>query len=101
MPNIREQRVGPLGDKAPSALPGDQVGIYIKASNGAEVVITKRMIRQHFQDETGNAAQKKQRTKVWVRDQIVTALGASQIDPAGITHDFDEADGTPTGLEVA
>jgi hypothetical protein len=100
VPNLREQRVGPLGDKAPSNLPGDQVGLYLKASDGREVVITRRQVRQQFQSETGTVAQRKLATRQWVRQTIVAALGVSQIAAADIDHDFDEADGTPTGLTV-
>lgn len=101
MPNLRAQIVGALGSKAPSALPGDQVGIWMQASDGREFVVTKRMIRQQFLAETGTALQRKAKVRLWLRGEIAAALGAEQIDPAGIDGDFDEADGTPTGLEVS
>lgn len=101
MPNLRAQIVGPLGDKAPSAHPGDQVGIWMQASDGREFVITRRMLRQRFVDETGGAAVRKARVRQWLRERIRDSLGEEQVDPARVEWDFDEEDGSPTGLEVS
>lgn len=101
MPNIRAQIVGPLGDKAPSQLPGDDVGIYIQASNGQTVTVTKRQMLARYAIETGSRAQRRTKTMNWLRQQIVDALGAAQISLASLITDFDENDGTPTSLEVS
>lgn len=98
---LRESRVGPLGDKAPSALAGDQRGLYLMASDGREVVITRRMVRQQFLAAAGTVAARKATVRQWVRDAIGTALGAEQIDPAGVSVDFDETDGEVGPLEVS
>lgn len=102
MPNVRAQIVGPLGDKAPSQQPGDQVGIWIQASDGSEVTITRREVRQAFQDAAGTLAQRRAATRQWVRQTVVAALGAHQISVTRIERmEFDDADGTLTEFGVS
>lgn len=101
IPNIRQQIVGPLGDKSPSLLLGDDIGVYIMASDGRTVTLTKREIQTKYATLTGNRNARRAALIVWGKQQIVAALGEAQIDLTGIAFDFDETDGTPTGLEVA
>lgn len=98
MPNIRQQIVGPLGDKTPSALPGDDIGIYIMASDGREITLTKRQIQTAYQLTTGNRNARRAATIQWVKDQIVAALGQEQVGASLLDVDFDEADGSPSRL---
>lgn len=101
MPNIRQQIVGPLGDKSIlSGLLGDDVGIYILASDGREVTVTKRMLRERFLLETGTVSERKAKVLAWLKQQIVDALGDEQIGFGRIESDFNEEDGTPSQLEV-
>lgn len=76
------------------------MGIYVQASDGREFVVTKRMVRERFQIETGTVPARKLKVKLWLRQQLVAALGAEQIDPAGVEHEFDESDGTPSDFSV-
>lgn len=101
MPNLVESRVGPLGDKAPSALPSEQSGLYLRASDGREFLLTRRQVRQQFLTADGTVTERRQTVRQWIRGQLVATLGAEQADPAGISADFDENDGTPTQLEVS
>lgn len=100
MPNLRAQIVGPLGAKAPSGLAGDDVGIWMQASNGNEVVVTKRQLRSQFQAATGSRAAKRAAAIAWLKQTLRDGLGADMIDVANIATDFDDTDGTPTQLQV-
>lgn len=101
MPNLRSAIVGPLGDKAPSAAPGDQIGFYLKSSDGSECVVTKAMVQAQVAAATGNAAAKKATVLAWLTAKIFADLGASQIQATNIIADFNAADGTPSQLEVS
>lgn len=97
MPNIRSQIVGPLGAKAPSGLPGDQVGLYIQASDGHEVTITRADIFAQWQAATGTVPQRVAIVLAWVRAQIETVLGTNQITANRI---ISQVDGSPDRLDV-
>ena len=99
MPNIRQQIVGPLGSKAISQLPGDDIGLYIQTSDGTEVSVTKRAIQAHYQSLNGSAASKRAETISWIKEQLA-AVG-NQIDTNNVKADFDDSDGTPTTVEVS
>jgi len=87
MPNIRSQRV-------------DSTGIEIVASDGRVFSITPSQIRANFLSQTGSTASRRTKTLQWLKDQIVAALGAEQIDIATIVADFRSSDGVPTYLET-
>lgn len=110
MPNIRAQIVGPLGDKAPSSDPDDQVGIYIQASDGREVTLTKGQLRARYVQEKqniprgfssgfsrgfGNRTARRAAAVAWIKSQITAALGSEQVDLSMLDSDFDHVDGTP------
>lgn len=87
MPNIRSQRI-------------DANGIEIVASDGRTFSVTRAQIRNFFQAQTGTRAEKRAATIDRLKDEIRDALGANQINRASLSLDFDDADGTPTALEV-
>jgi len=99
MPNLRSQIVGPL-DALGAAFAGKR-GVHLQASDGRSITLTRADVLANFASQTGTRAARKLKTMQWVKDQIVAALGAEQIDPAGIAHDFDDATGEVTALEVA
>ncbi len=98
MPNIVSQIVGPL-DAIGGAFVG-RVGLYIKASNGHSIALTRAQILAHFASETGTRAVKRAATIAWVKQQIQAALGDDMIDATNITQDFDDTEGTPTDLTI-
>jgi hypothetical protein len=101
LPNIRQQIVGPLGDRSIlSGLLGDDVGIYIQASDGREVTVTKRKLRERYLLETGTRLERRAKVIAWLKGQIVAALGAEQVVEEMVEADFDEGDGTPLKLET-
>ncbi len=100
MPNLRRSILGPLDDLG-GAFVG-KVGLHLTASDGRSVTLTRAQILAHFATETGTRAQKIVATRQWIRTTIRDALGAEQVDVANVTGvDFDDADGTPTQLEVS
>lgn len=88
MPNLREQRVS-------------KDEMFIAATNGQTVTITRADVVAHFATETGTRAQRRQKTRAWVVEQIRAALGDDILDPAKVTADFDDVDATrPMTLEI-
>ncbi len=106
MPNLRACIVAPT--PFPPALPSGnssgaaagQVGVYLWASDGREVLVTRAQLRQQFLAATGGRAQRRAAAAGWLKQQAVAALGAEQLDAAAMAFDFDDSDGTPTQLEV-
>jgi hypothetical protein len=87
MPNVRAQHL-------------DADGLYIQASNGAEITLTRQQIRDNFLSQTGSAAARKQKTIDWIKAQIEAAMGEDQVGIALIDFDFDTADGRPRDLTL-
>lgn len=83
MPNIIEQRV-------------DASGIYIKASDGREITLTKQQIRNMTRKISPKAAQVAR-----VKQEIEDFLGAEQVPIAVMDFDFDQSDGTPLSLVMS
>lgn len=75
----------------------DANGIYIKASDGREITLTKGQIRAltlpHLPDKAV--------ARMKVMQAIENALGAEQVPVGLIEFDFDEADGRPLKLEIS
>ena len=78
MPSIRSQSISISG-------------LFIEAADGATVSITRDQIRTYYQSLTGNAATRRAATKLWIRQQIVAALGGS-VELAKLSIDFDNDD---------
>lgn len=100
MPNIIEHRVGALGDKAPSAAPGDQVGIYILTSNRKSVVVTRAQIAARFTAEVGSRTVRRAAVITWLRGRMESVLGAEMLSANDLTFDFNDADGSPLNFEA-
>lgn len=83
MPNIREQRV-------------DLNGIYIKASDGREITLTRGQIHALTNPHLPDKAV----ARMKVMQAIENALGAEQVPVDLIEFDFDESDGRPIRLEI-
>lgn len=101
MPNLRAQIVGQLGSHAPSAAAGDQVGIWMQASNGKTFTLTKKQLLAQVVAAVGSRAVKRATVMAAIKVAIQNALGAEQVDLAGLVLDFDDADGTPSQVEVS
>lgn len=89
--NIREQRV-------------DENGIYIKASNGKEITIKSTDMMGWYNDERLNnplatKAENKSKAEDKVKQRIVEALGAEQIDINTLNFDYNPDTGKPDKLE--
>lgn len=79
MPNIRSQRVS-------------KDEIYIQASDGREVTITRDEIQTYYATQTsGNAASRKAATIARFKSVIETALGPEQVPTVIQEMDFDQA----------
>ena len=76
----------------------DATGIEMTASNGKTFTMTAAQVRARFLIETGTVAQRGVKTITWLKQEIVNALGADQIDLAGLDFDFDRATGRPLKL---
>lgn len=79
MPDIVEQRV-------------TKDEIYIKSSSGSEFTLTRSAIKDHFQNETGNAIVRKERTMEWIKDQILASLGPTVIEVRNVIVDVNVDD---------
>jgi hypothetical protein len=84
MPNVRSQRV--YND-------GSGMALEIVASDGRTFTLTKAEVQTFWQSTTGNAASRRSQVITWLKNEIVTALGAEQIDILDLDYDFDTADG--------
>ena len=85
MPNIRSQRV--YTDGGPQAL-------EIVASDGRTFTLTKAQVQTFYQGTSGNAASRRAQTITFIKNGIVTALGAEQVSLAELDYDFDIATGS-------
>lgn len=56
--------------------------------------VTRQEILTFYQAQQGNAAARKAATITWLKNNIVAALGAENVDPANLIVDFDATDGT-------
>lgn len=99
MPNIIEQRIGPLGNKAPSQAAGDQIGIYVKASNSREVVITRNQLAARFAAAIGSRDVRRAAVIAWLANQAHSLLGSDMVSESDVTFDFSD-DGSPLELGV-
>jgi len=70
--------------------------LWIKASNGREVEITKAQIQAFYNTTSGNAASRRTQVIAWVKQQIETALGAALIPQASIDWGVTDANGNDT-----
>ena len=86
MPNIISQRIT---DKE----------IYIKATNGKEITISRPQLATHFLTEIGSVDSKKTQTIDWMKSEIQKALGAEMIDTGSIEIDMDSTQ-SPTTLTI-
>lgn len=87
MPNIRSQRV-------------DDNGLEIVASDGRVFSVTKSQVRAFYLSTSGNAASRRNQTITWLKNGIVAALGADQVDILGLDYDFSTADGRITNATI-
>lgn len=88
MPNIVQQIVGPLGEFATNGDP-QQVGIYIRASNGAEVTLTMAQARNVYTSTAGTKRQKVAAVISAAKTAIRNALGVAMIDVNQMVFDTD------------
>lgn len=79
MASIRQQRVS-------------KDEIYIQASDGREITITRNDIQNFYSAQTGNAAARRAATITEFKTRIQTALGAEQVPIGVMVLDFNQAD---------
>ncbi len=91
MPNIRSQNTYSSG--GPQAL-------EIIGSNGATFTVTKAEVQTFYQGTSGSAASRRAQVITWLKNNIVTALGAQQIDILDLDYDFDIATGGITTSRI-
>lgn len=66
--------------------------LYMQASDGREITLTKADIQAIYQATSGNAATRKAATITECKNRIITALGSEQIDLSNITLDMSIAE---------
>ena len=66
--------------------------LYIKVSDGRTWTITRAEIRANYMTQTGTAAQRKQKTIDWVKDQALAALGEMIGTRSNMVIDFNAGD---------
>lgn len=91
MPNIRSQTV--YNDGGPQSL-------EIVASDGRTFTLTKAAVQTFYQGTSGNAASRRAQVITFIKNGIVTALGANQIDATHLDYDFDIATGNITRANI-
>jgi len=91
VPNIRSQTV--FNDGGPQAL-------EIVASDGRTFTLTKAAVRTFYQSTTGTAAARRAAVIAFVKNGIIAALGAEQIDPLELDYDFSTVDGRITTASI-
>ena len=77
----------------------DENGIYLKASNGKTVTITKQDLMLNNAVQLGTKDQKKTQTEDWVVQKIIAALGEDMVSADDVSFLMDE-NATPVTLEV-
>lgn len=66
--------------------------LYIELTDGRTYTITRAQVLALYQQQSGNAANRKAATILVIKNQIVAAFGAALIDVNALTIDFDQAD---------
>lgn len=73
----------------------------MQASNGKTFTLTKKQLLAQVVAAVGSRAVKRATVMAAIKVAIQNALGAEQVDLAGLVLDFDDADGTPSQVEVS
>src|SRR3990167_3251898 len=68
----------------------DENGIYLKASNGKTVTITKQDLMLNNAVQLGTKDQKKTQTEDWVVQKIIAALGEDMVSADDVSFLMDE-----------
>lgn len=86
MPNIVEQHVS-------------SERLFIRVSNGRTVEVSPARLKQEFDRLSGSRTQKLSGAIAWLKQHIVTALGAEMVDAEAVDLNFDGATGRVTRSE--
>ena len=87
MASISEQRV-------------DENGIYIRAGNGRDILISPREILDRYSSASGTTEEKRLIAREYVKNRIEQFLGRDMVAYEAIDIDFNMATGQPTSLIV-
>ena len=85
-------------------------GFYLEELAGAravriwygqrECLLTKSQVQTYYQSTTGNAASRRAQVLLWIKEQIVAAIGPENLSVEQISFEVNLAEGGLTNFEV-